>query len=275
MLVTMDEIVTMDERRQQAEQALAEARDAAAIGDWPKARTAMARAIDACPNDSGFHALMGHYTLRTSALQPAERERLTLHHLNVALELDARNADAHCYLGELYQVQGNSMRARAAFEAACKAQPGHLRAREALERAGGKTPPPVTVRPGPVLAARRRRHHLPFVLAAALFLAAGGGAAYFVMAAGDDGERFTAIQLETTLEVTYAVARQGHLTLELGRASAGRLSREQLQTEIVEMAEVASRRGVTSVSVSLSPPGSSMPSFPLAEVSRGKFRFLR
>lgn len=230
--------------RGRAEQAVAAAHQAASIGDWPSARTEMARAIDLFPNDAGYHALMGRYTQRTAGMDAVERQRLTMHHLGVALEIDPQHADAHCYLGDALLSQGNPGRARTEFEAALRTRPDHARAREALDRLSGKAPAP-TARATPSLAPRRKSHA---AVLAAFFVICGTGAALALVLGGKEGDdTFSAADLGTTLEVTYAVARQGKLIVELARDTS-RMGRQEIRAELVKMAAAAGRRGISSVS---------------------------
>ncbi len=131
------------ERRKQTQPALDEAKGAESTGDWEKARAAMSRAIDSCPREPDFHALMGWYSFKCPRLSSTERDRLAKHHLDYALELNPSEPHAHYYYGLYYLAQGNLPRGRRSLDNALRTSPDFKLARDAidkLEKRGGPTP---------------------------------------------------------------------------------------------------------------------------------------
>src|SRR5438132_1023956 len=161
-------------------QAAADAKTAADSGDWDGARAAMSRAIDAAPTTANFHALMAWYTFQCSTVSLAfERQRIAEHHINVALEIDPDNAQAHYCQGLIWAGGGNTTRARIALSTALKTRPDFQAAAQALDKLGKvNEPEPVPELDRPV-AKSRPSVLIPLALATVLVAAGGGAALYF------------------------------------------------------------------------------------------------
>src|SRR5688500_13180308 len=87
--------------------AVADARAAEKLGDWEKAREAMTRASEADPRDALSHALMGWFTSRCASVSDAERERLSNHHLDYAVELDPNDGEVRYLYGRVFANRMN------------------------------------------------------------------------------------------------------------------------------------------------------------------------
>jgi tetratricopeptide (TPR) repeat protein len=202
-------------------QAVAEAKSLADIRDWDKAREALAKAIDASPNDPELHAQMAWYTYQCKAIVDFERDRLAQHHLGVALELDPENAKAHYYQGLMWEEQGTPVRARSAYMMAIKAQPDFAPAAKALDKLDkGGVEEPAPVQPG--MASRAAMQRAPgarqrvMVLAGIMAAAAALGAVYFLAGGGEHDE--IANQLGTKLKLISASRAGNDLHIDAGES---------------------------------------------------------
>jgi tetratricopeptide (TPR) repeat protein len=169
---------------------VSQARIAAEMGDWDGARKELAQAIDATPNDPEMHALMAWYTSRARSLPDPERERLTQHHLDVALQINPKCVQAYHYRGLILKGQGNAVRARLAFQEALSIKPDYTPTLQALEVLDGRRRTiSVVALPAVIAGERGAAHKLDRklsvdrrkMLIAALVMVAGGGAGYLTM----------------------------------------------------------------------------------------------
>jgi tetratricopeptide (TPR) repeat protein len=233
-----------------ARAAAADARAAADSGDWNGARAAMARAIDISPNDASFHAFMAWYSHQATALPASESDRLSEHHLSVALEIDPNNADAHYVQGMLWANGGNTTRARIALTTAVKLQPDHRAATSALDRLSDKPEPtvPAEVTRSTALPkqSRRAKIRLPLVVAAVSVAVVAAGA--FFLSSEGRGAADLAKQLGTTLKLG-SVSRVGaDLYIDVG-TSWDSLAEDQRSNEMSTIARNAGGMGLANVFV--------------------------
>jgi tetratricopeptide (TPR) repeat protein len=231
-----------------AARAAADARAAAESGDWNGARAAMARAIDISPNDASFHAHMAWYSHQATALPASESDRLSEHHLSVALEIDPNNADAHYVQGMLWANGGNTTRARIALTTAVKLRPDHRAATNALDRLNEKPEPTA---PAEITRTSMPKHgkpklRLPLVVAAVAVALVAGGA--FFLSSDARGFGDLAKQLGTSLELG-SVSRVGaDLYIDVG-TSWDKLPEDQRSNEMTSIASHAGGMGLTNVYV--------------------------
>jgi hypothetical protein len=236
------------EETPEAARAAAEARAAADSGDWNAARAAMARAIDVSPNDPAFHAHMAWYSHQASALPPHERERLTEHHLSVALEIDPNSAEAHYVQGMLWSSGGNTTRARIALTTALKARPDYQPAVHALDRLD-KVPEPAAQDPLPGSSLPRSRAakvRLPLIIATILVTLVGAGA--FLLSSNTSEMNGIAKQLGTTLKIESASRVAQDLHIDVG-ASWDALPEEDRSSELHTIASHTGSLGLVNVFV--------------------------
>jgi len=164
----------------EAIRAAAEAKACADQGDWDGARAAMARAIDAASDNAGHHALMAWYTHQCSLQPDFERQRLAEHHLNVALDLEPENAQAHYYQGMMWAGGGNTTRARIALSTALNLKPSFQAAAQALDKLGKQPAAKETTSTFARPKARpKTKLVLPLALATALTAAGAGAGLYY------------------------------------------------------------------------------------------------
>lgn len=221
-----------------------QAKNLADLGDFDKARETLARAIDVAPSDPELHAMMSWYAFKGRSLDPHERERLARHHLRVAFELCPDNHQAHFHQGKIFADQGNTARARAAYDAAVRARPDFPLAREALERLGGRLesmPQAVAPSRGPA----RRAVSTPLI-AALVFALAVGAAGYWVLTA--EAREFAAFGAEIGTDLPLRSVSKGgkDLYLDVG-LSWTRLSAQERKEKMTVITEGAARLGLTSV----------------------------
>ena len=231
-----------------AARAAADARAAAESGDWNGARAAMARAIDICPNDASFHAYMAWYSHQATALPASESDRLSEHHLAVALEIDPNNADAHYVQGMLWSNGGNITRARIALTTAVKLQPDHRAATNALGRLSEKAEvtEPVEVTRTTLPRRNKVKIRLPLVVAAVAVAVVAGGA--FFLSSDSRGSSDLAKQLGTTLKLA-SVSRVGaDLYIDVG-TSWDSLAADERSNEMATVARNAGGMGLANVFV--------------------------
>jgi tetratricopeptide (TPR) repeat protein len=232
-----------------ASAAAADARTAADSGDWNGARAAMARAIDISPNDATFHAFMAWYSHQATALPASESDRLSEHHLSVALEIDPNNADAHYVQGLLWANGGNTTRARIALTTAVKLQPKHRGASSALDRLSEKAEPTAATevtRSTTVPKQDRRKLRLPLVVAAVAVAAVAAGA--FFLSSDTRGFDDLAKQLGTTLTLGSASRAGADLYIDVG-TSWENLADDQRSSEMATIARNAGGMGLVNVFV--------------------------
>jgi tetratricopeptide (TPR) repeat protein len=236
------------EERPEAAKAAAEARAAADSGDWNAARAAMARAIDVSPNDPGFHAHMAWYSHQASALPAFERERLTEHHLSVALEIDPNNADAHYVQGMLWSSGGNTTRARIALTTALKVRPDYQAAEKALDRLDKVADPaPEQQMPGSSLPrSRAAKVRLPLIVASVLVTLVGVGA--FLLSSDTHEMTSLASQLGTKLKIESASRVSQDLHIDVG-ASWEAMPEEDRSAELHAIAAHTGSLGLVNVFV--------------------------
>jgi tetratricopeptide (TPR) repeat protein len=223
-----------DPRR--AEPAIAEAKAAADSGDFDGARAALVRALDARSNDPSLHALMAWYTHQSLGLAEHERNRLAEHHLQVALELDPQNAQAHYYQGMIWATDGNATRGRISLNTALRIQPDFSAAVRALESLNGRadeTPAPVEARsPRPSPPSRRRS-----ILVATFAVVLGGGAAFLFLGGRDAALDSTAAELGTRLTLISVSKVNRDLYLDAGSSWRSQADADRAQ----EMATIAQK----------------------------------
>jgi tetratricopeptide (TPR) repeat protein len=208
----------------------------------------MARAIDVAPNDPAFHAHMAWYSHQASALPEFERERLTEHHLAVALEIDPDNAEAHYVQGMLWSGDGNTTRARIALNTALKTRPDYVAAANALGRldrvvetpAPGESPGTGTLLPR----RRTRKLRLPLVVATTLVALVGAGSFFL----SSDAREFSELskQLGTTLSVSSASRVSEDLYVDVG-TSWDKMPVEDRAAELTNIGQRAKGLGVANV----------------------------
>jgi tetratricopeptide (TPR) repeat protein len=235
------------EESPEAARAAAEARAAADSGDWNAARGAMAKAIDISPNDPAFHAHMAWYSHQASALPAFERERLTEHHLSVALEIDPNNPEAHYVQGMLWSSGGNTTRARIALTTALSARPDYQAAAKALERLDKSAEPAPEAQPGVSLPrSRAAKVRLPLIVGAALVALIGAGA--FLLSSNSNELTGIANQLGTKLKIESASRVSQDLHIDVGTAWDA-LSDEERASELHAIASHTGSLGLVNVFV--------------------------
>jgi len=198
-------------------QAITEAKGAAESGDFAKARNALARAIDADPNDCELHALMSWYTAKTSSLDPHERARLVQHHLGISFEIKPDNHFGHFYQGRIWADQGNSQRARTSFESALKARPDFTAAKDAMARLDAKpdaTPEPTGTRTTGMYRKAKHRH---LMLLGFLAVLTGGATVASFFLSGKPARNLAA-QLGTSLPLISISRGATELHIDVGPA---------------------------------------------------------
>jgi tetratricopeptide (TPR) repeat protein len=217
----LEVIAEQSESSREAIRAAAEAKAAADAGDWDSARAAMSKAIDGDANNAAYHASMAWYTYQCS-IQPAfERQRLAEHHLNVALDLDPENAQAHYYQGLIWAGGGNTTRARIALSTALSLNPKLQAASQALDKLSKTSEPAASKEMERPAFARPKKAKLvvPLALAAMLLAAGGGGLLY--LTGQPEGVSDLAKQLGTKLPLVSAsrVGASGQdLHIDVGKA---------------------------------------------------------
>ncbi|HXU83874.1 MAG TPA: hypothetical protein VN914_20910 [Polyangia bacterium] len=229
----------------------AEAKLAAEQGDWDGARAAMTKAIDAASDNASFHALMAWYTYQCS-LQPAfERQRLAEHHLNVALELEPENAQAHYYQGLIWAGGGNTTRARIALSTALNLKPGFQAAAQALDKLGKVNEPVKEPTTSTFTRPKARKATLVIPLAVGVLLAGGAAVAMLFSSGQPAGASDLAQKLGTKLPLvsTSRVGSAGQdLHMDVGDAW-GKLSTSDQANEMHTIAKGAQAIGITNVFV--------------------------
>jgi tetratricopeptide (TPR) repeat protein len=100
-----------------------------ALEDYRQARAYLQRCIDISPDSRAIRSasLLLSDVLRMSGDYSGARQQL----MDI-LEDEDNNAEAHYQLGELYSLQGDLVRARAAWRLALRADPAHQKARTRL-----------------------------------------------------------------------------------------------------------------------------------------------
>ncbi len=232
-------------RSAEATDAASEAHVAASFGEWEKARTAMARALDEAPNDPELHATMAWYTNRSAAIDPVDRLRLAQHHLNVSLELSPNNPYAPYFQGRVWADQGNGARARIAFEAALRLDPAYRPAQQAIDRLDGKRTPVVGV---PIMGRAKKR---PRLRSPALFGALAALGAMLVagrfLSAGQDLVDLKD-KLGTGMPLFSSDERGNELHLDFGDIFV-RMPRHEREYEMLTIAGGAKKLGYLNVFV--------------------------
>jgi tetratricopeptide (TPR) repeat protein len=224
----------------------AAAKSLADIGDFGKARDAIGKAIERAPNDAELHALMSWYTYKNKALDVNERDRLCQHHLAVSFEIAPNNPHAHFAQGRIWDDQGNSARARVAFDAALKARPDFRAAREALDKLGSGPAAPAAAPVAPVAHRRPKVRGLVVAAVVMALLAAGGG--YYTMGAQDRDLAAMAKDLGMHLPLRSASKSAKALYLDVGPSWDG-VSAAERQQEMAAIADGAGKLGFTEVYV--------------------------
>jgi tetratricopeptide (TPR) repeat protein len=227
-----------------------EARAAAGSGNWEAARAAMARAIEAAPNNAGYHAYMAWYTSQCNSIPDGERQRLAEHHLAVSFELDPNCAEGHYVQGRIWQGDGNTTRARMELDAALKVRPNYRSAVQALVglQAPAKEAAPAANQgkapPSSRSAASRLR--VPLVVAAVV-VAAVGAVAFFL--SGDGGESAAlARQLGTSITINSASRQQSDLYIEV-RGAWEKLDDTDKSNEMQQITQHIEALGIKNVFV--------------------------
>src|SRR5687768_15197371 len=100
-----------------------QARTAAAAQQWDEAHKLMTRVLEDHSENPECRARMGWYTFNANSVPASERKRLSLFHFEYALNIDPNCALAHFYEGKVHAAEGDSVRARRAFEAALALAP--------------------------------------------------------------------------------------------------------------------------------------------------------
>jgi tetratricopeptide (TPR) repeat protein len=132
---------------------LEQARAAESKGYWQKGAELMTEALALRPEDAEVNALFGWYTWCDDFADKEERERIGLHHLQYAAELERNNPIPLLYLGKMYMASGDASRAELSFKNALSVSPGFAPAALALKdlgeatRAGAKPAKPKFSRP--------------------------------------------------------------------------------------------------------------------------------
>jgi tetratricopeptide (TPR) repeat protein len=232
----------------EAARAAAEARAAADSGDWNAARAAMAKAIDVSPNDPALHAHMAWYSHQASSLPDFERERLTEHHLSVALEIDPNNAEAHYVQGLLWSGGGNTTRARIALSTALKLRPDYHAAAHALERLDKvDEPPPDAATPGSLMPRQRGSKLRTALLVGCAVLSLAGAGAYFF---STDASQYADLgkQLGTRYAIVSASRVGEDLHMDVGE-SWEKIPADERSTELTAMAQHAGGMGLVNIFV--------------------------
>jgi hypothetical protein len=248
----MLEAIDQSEAAKEAVRAATEAKAAADQGSWDDARAAMARAIDGVPDNATFHALMAWYTYQSS-MQPAfEKQRLAEHHLNVALEMDPENHQAHYYQGLIWAGGGNTTRARIALSQALTLKPGFQAAAQALDKLAKVNDPAASKEAErPTTFAKPKKAKLVIPLAIATLLLGGAGVAALHYTSAPPGASDLAKQLGTKLPLVSAsrVGSGGQdLHIDVGTAW-GTLQRDGQSAEMHAIAKGAKAMGIVNVFV--------------------------
>ncbi|MDR0495610.1 MAG: tetratricopeptide repeat protein [Treponema sp.] len=108
---------------------LAIARSYLALGDFELARAYLQRCIDTSPDSRivlSARLLLSEVLLKSGDNNGARKPLMDI------LEEAGEDAEAHYQLGELYALQGETIRARAEWRLALRADPAHLKARTRL-----------------------------------------------------------------------------------------------------------------------------------------------
>lgn len=235
--------------RQAADAAQAEAKTMEQMGQWDRAREAMARAIDAAPKESDFHARMGWYTYKNAEMPSAERERLWKYHLEYALELNPNELLARHYLGAIYANQGNLGRARLELAAALKIDPSFKPSRDGLDRLGkpskAEERQAAMAQYGPL--GRRKPKNKVAGLVVGLFFASIPLAISLVMGDPDRVLEFSATDLGATVELWSARREQKMLLLQFEAESWDKLSANDQESELLRIGKNAETLGMTEI----------------------------
>ncbi len=236
--------------RPKADAALAEAKAAEAAADWDKARAAMARAIDAYPKDSEFHARMGWYAFKCPSLESAERLRLSAYHLEYALSLDPSDHFPHYYSGCVFGSQGNIGRAKVELTAALKASPGFQPAKDALDKLSAKKDPEADAAAAKVsvFAPPSAPSRVKKLVVAAVLVAMGCLAITFGGGGGTKLITLSPAVLGTSLGFKSSQTRGQTLTIQVDESWDG-LSLPDREREVSAIAGNAKSRGLDEVLV--------------------------
>jgi len=101
------------------------------LDEYDQARAYLQRCIDVTPDSRNILAarlLLSDVLRNMGDIEGAQQQLL------IVLKETGENAEAHYRLGELYTLQGDTVRARAEYRAALKADPAHQRARARMPR---------------------------------------------------------------------------------------------------------------------------------------------
>jgi len=105
------------------------ARSYFALDELDMARAYLQHCIDDSPDS---HIILSARLLLSEVLRKAGDNNGAIKQLQNILEETGENAEAHYQLGDLYALQGDSVRARAEWRLALRADPAHTRARTRL-----------------------------------------------------------------------------------------------------------------------------------------------
>jgi tetratricopeptide (TPR) repeat protein len=109
-------------------------RNAAGLGEFGEAITALRGALEELPREAALHAQLGWYLFQDARLSKQERQREALESLDRALAINPSEAQAHYFRAVVYDQSGRHEDAQAGLKAALRARPDYKTAKDLLEK---------------------------------------------------------------------------------------------------------------------------------------------